>query len=94
VPRSQIRQFQLRKTPHLHLPHIHCTSLPLMSQMSNTSTYHRSSLKHTMKGLLESHAHRPYDHRTRTNKKYEGLHILGVSKADKVTLITVSEEKN
>ena len=61
--------------------------------MLNTSTYDRSSFEHTMEGLPESHACRPYVHRTRANKKSKGLCILGVSRADKVTLIDVREAK-
>ena len=89
-PRSQIKQFQLPITPNLYLPHIHCIPSPLMSQMSNTSTYDRSSFE----GLLQSHARRPYVHRTRANKKSKGPRILGVSRVDKVTLIDVREIKN
>ena len=83
-PKSQIKQFQLPTTLNLYLPHIHCTPSPLMSQMSNTSTYDRSSFEHTMEGLPESHACRPYVHRTRANKKSKGPRILGVSRVDKV----------
>ena len=93
-PRSQIKHFQLPTTPNLHLPHIHCTPSPLMSQMSNTFIFDRSSFEHTMKRLPESHARRPYVHRNRANNKSKGPHILGVSRADKVTLIDVREAKN
>ena len=61
--------------------------------MSNTSTYDRSSFEHTMEGLPESHVRRPHIHRNRANKKSKGPHILGVSRADKVTLIDVREAK-
>lgn len=62
--------------------------------MSNTFTYDRSSFEHTMKGLLESHTRRPYVHRSQANKNSKGLHILGVSIADKINLIIVPKEKN
>ena len=61
--------------------------------MSNNSTYDRSSFEYTMKRLPESHARRPYVHRTRANKKSKGPRNLGVSRADKVTLIDVHEAK-
>ena len=64
-----------------------------MNQMSNTSTYDRSSFEHTIEGLPESHACRPYVHRTRANKKSKGPRIVGVSRADKITLINVREAK-
>jgi hypothetical protein len=92
-PRIQIKQSELPTTPNLHLSHVHCTPSPLMSQMSNTSTYDRSSFEHTMEGLPESHARRPYVHRTRAPKKSKGPRILGVSRADKVTLTAVREAK-
>ena len=65
-----------------------------MSQMSISSTYDRSSFEHTMEGLPESHARRPYVHATRAIKKSKGPCILGVSRADKFALIDVREGKN
>ena len=56
-PRNQIKHFQLPTT----------TLYSIMSQMSNNSSYDRSSLEHTMEGLHKSHARRPYVHRTRAN---------------------------
>ena len=35
-----------------------------MSQMSNTSTYDRSSFRHTMEGLPEFYVRRLYVHKT------------------------------
>ena len=92
-PGSQIKQFQLPTTPNLHSPHIHYTSSSLMSQMPNNSTHDRSSFEHTMEGLPESHARRPYVHRYRANKKSTRPRILGVSRADKVTSIDIREAK-
>ena len=54
--------------------------------MSNFSSFDRSSFTHTMEGLPESHARRPYVHRTRPNRNPKGPRILGVSRANKVTL--------
>ena len=92
-PRSQIKQFQLPTTPNLHIPHIHCTPSLLMSQRSNTSTHDCSSFEHTIEGLPESHARCPYVHRIRANKKSKGPRILGVSRANTVTLIDIHEAK-
>ena len=61
--------------------------------MSNTSTYDHSSFEHTMEGLPEYHARRPYVHRTQANKKSKGPRILGVSRANKITSIDVREAK-
>ena len=92
-PRNQIKQFQLPTTLHLHLPHIHCTPSPVTSQMLNVFTYDRSSFEHIIDGLLKSYVCRLYVHRTQANKKFKGPWILGVSKANKVTLIAIREAK-
>ena len=64
-----------------------------MSQMSNTSTYDRSSFRHTMEGLPEFYVRRLYVHKTWVYKKSKGLRILEVLRADKVTLIDVRQTK-